>query len=393
MAILSLAAAAGAVAPAGHARAQQDERIGSVDVHLQADSATGTDLGFAVVRADGGSLNGALVWACGGDPAGLAAGVFLRGRDRAGPRVAWRFGGGAADTSVLRTGQATLELLEREDAAPVARRARATERLVLQVLDAPGAEYAYSLEGLDSALDRLGCVDHPEPDGRAGLRTLQSMIGITDGPDTTVVTGLGVMEPPRLRNTADFQRSLSRNYPPLLMDAHVTGGVLLNFRVLEDGRVDSTSVRIHHSTHEQFSAPAVRSLRYLAFHPARMNGRPVKVWSQLPIEFLLAHDGPAPAPLSPRSMMELADYVRLQYPAELKAAGVEGEVVLRFRVLEDGRADPASIQVVHSTNEGFDDVAVRAAGRLRYVPPRAPPEGEESWVTETIRFLLPVGPP
>ena len=81
---------------------------------------------------------------------------------------------------------------------------------------------------------------------------------------------------------------LARNYPPLLRDAGVTGTVQVRFRVLEDGRVDAASIQITSSTHEQFNEPTMRAVRALRFRPAKVNGRPVKVWVEQPIQWTVA---------------------------------------------------------------------------------------------------------
>ena len=97
-----------------------------------------------------------------------------------------------------------------------------------------------------------------------------------------------VEELPRPTNSSDFQRQLARNYPPLLRDAGVTGTVQVRFRVLEDGRVDAESIQITNSTHEQFNDPTMRAVRALRFRPAKVNGRPVKVWVEQPIQWTVA---------------------------------------------------------------------------------------------------------
>jgi TonB family protein len=43
-------------------------------------------------------------------------------------------------------------------------------------------------------------------------------------------------------------------------------------------------------------------------------------------------------------------------------------VHVRFRVLEDGRVDPESVQVIRSTNELFDEPSIRAIEVLRFLP-------------------------
>lgn len=381
---------------ATHAHAQQDERIGNVDVHLQADSAAGTDLGFAMLRPDGGvaggAIDGALVWACAGDPAGLAAGVYLdRGpEDTASVNVAWRFDQDPPDTTELRPG-GTVDLLRNEDAAPLIRRARTAERLTLHVLNGPAAEHTYTLAGVDSALHRLGCGAGAEPGARpAGTSTLLRLMGMADGPDPETVTGLGVEEDPRPRNVSTFTRHMERNYPPLMRDAGVTGDVILRFRVLDDGRVDSASVQVLSSSHEQFDGPSIRSARVLTFHPARVNGRPVKVWSVLPINFQSGDSRPTSTPrLRSDSRMDLVYFVLRNYPPALRDSCVEGQVVVRFRVQANGQPDPESVEISSSSHALMSDVALRAVPRLRYEMPPPPADGQpvNDQASETIRFV------
>jgi periplasmic protein TonB len=116
----------------------------------------------------------------------------------------------------------------------------------------------------------------------------QSTLQRETPPDEGTYELSAVEELPRPTNSSDFQRQLARNYPPLLRDAGVTGTVQVRFRVLEDGRVDSESIQITSSTHEQFNDPTMRAVRALRFRPAKVNGRPVKVWVEQPIQWTVA---------------------------------------------------------------------------------------------------------
>ena len=113
----------------------------------------------------------------------------------------------------------------------------------------------------------------------------QSTVERTAPPDEGTYELSAVEELPRLQNSSDFARQLARNYPPLLRDAGVTGTVTVRFRVLEDGRVDGESIQVTNSTHEQFNDPTIRAVRAMRFRPARVNGRPVKVWVDQPIQW------------------------------------------------------------------------------------------------------------
>jgi TonB family protein len=123
--------------------------------------------------------------------------------------------------------------------------------------------------------------------------------------DTYELSAVEVM--PQVTNTVEIQRMLERNYPPELSNATVPGRVMLRFRVLENGRVDSASVQVTATSHQAFNEPAIRAVRRLALTPALVGGRPVKVWVELPIAFLTefvgadsaAPAGPPPPPAGP----------------------------------------------------------------------------------------------
>ncbi|MBB4638814.1 TonB family protein [Longimicrobium terrae] len=372
------------------AAAQQEERIGNVDVYLEAGASPARDISHALLKPDAFGRAGTLAWACGGDPAGLAAGLHLAGdSSKTPPRVVWRFDAGAPDTTVLETRDGVdVALVGADKAGRIILRARAAERLAVQVLaDLPGrpaAGYTYTLAGLDSALNRMGCTGKAMPSARnAGLRTMDRLMEAGD----TVAAGappLGVEVFPSLRTRADFVRQLERNYPPLLRDAGVSGEVWMRFRVLENGRVDTTDVHVVRASHDEFVIPALRSLQALTFYPARINSRPVKVWIELPVQFAVDN-----SPAYPTNWQDLTQYIRRNYPRELRREGARGVVTLRYRVLPDGQVDAASIQVVSSADPRLNDIAIQGVQVLRYRPRAVEgPEGSD-WVSMPILFPPP----
>ena len=76
-------------------------------------------------------------------------------------------------------------------------------------------------------------------------------------------------------------------YPPLLRTAGVQGRVELQIVVDTLGRVERETVRVVHSDHPGFEAPAIESLRGARFRPARVFGRAVRVLVQIPVTFVL----------------------------------------------------------------------------------------------------------
>jgi TonB family protein len=375
---------------AGPAHGQGQFRIGTFEVKIQADSVTGQDRSFAMLKpvgADSVDEEGAVLWACGRDPGGLSAGVRLEayGDDGVQRRAAWRFDTEAVDTLVL-DGEhdSALWYLGDHDLAAVTARARSASTLTIQMLGGPasrqGKLHRYTVAGLDSALSRLGCPAAPAaPRTAAGRETLRSIPQL-----------IAVEEMPRPTNTADFARALARNYPPHLRDAGVQGEVIVRFRVLETGRVDSASMQVTRSSNVEFNAAALASVPRLRFLPARLYDRPVKVWVEQPINFALAGPVAQYTPTTARhtTVVEMMRYVERNYPRELRDAGVGGQVMLRFRLLEDGSVDRTSIQILNSTNAAFDGVARRAVQRLRYDVP-TPYGNAQREVTETVLFTPP----
>ena len=97
-----------------------------------------------------------------------------------------------------------------------------------------------------------------------------------------------VEEQPELINRSTVSSALSREYPRMMRATGQTGTVTLRFRVMEDGRVDRSSVSVMALTHPDFAEAAVRVVYVMRFRPARYHRLPVPVWVTLPVTFRLA---------------------------------------------------------------------------------------------------------
>ncbi|HWK90516.1 MAG TPA: hypothetical protein VNP72_11075, partial [Longimicrobium sp.] len=225
---------AGAVRPA----AAQDGRAGNFYVRLRTDAATGEDRSLAIVFADSQPGDGALMWACGADGAGLAAGVRHEYERRSGtvPDVVWRFDHDEPRTTTLHgVKKYEMWVLAPEDAAWLTARARTAARLSLTLPPDSAAparaanpalpadqemgrrtptELVYALAGADSAFDALECGarpprGHPAPgatlNGAGDTPWLDVDGTLSDAPAEVV---------PRALNRSEVAGFLSRNYPP-----------------------------------------------------------------------------------------------------------------------------------------------------------------------------------
>lgn len=110
----------------------------------------------------------------------------------------------------------------------------------------------------------------------------------------------GVDELPRVLNGRDFGRELARLYPAPLRDAGMQGTVQVRFLIERDGTTSNAVVT--HSTDREFNRPTLEAVRTLRFRPARVNGRPVRVWVEQPIMWTVSASarGPLP-PAQPRA--------------------------------------------------------------------------------------------
>jgi protein TonB len=89
---------------------------------------------------------------------------------------------------------------------------------------------------------------------------------------------------PELKNTAEVQRVLMRNYPPLLRDAGIGGTALLWFLIDETGKVIKTQVK-ESSGHAPLDEAAKQVASIMVFSPAINRDRKVPVWVAIPIQF------------------------------------------------------------------------------------------------------------
>jgi protein TonB len=89
---------------------------------------------------------------------------------------------------------------------------------------------------------------------------------------------------PDVKNRAEVQRALEREYPPLLRDAGIGGQVLVWFFIDENGNVQNTLVN-QSSGHKALDDAALKVAEVIEFTPALNRDKRVPVWISLPITF------------------------------------------------------------------------------------------------------------
>jgi periplasmic protein TonB len=149
----------------------------------------------------------------------------------------------------------------------------------------------------DGVKDEAPDVKAVDPNAYSGIGRIGDVIGPptvepkpptgnTDpppGPDY-VPGELDVEERPVL-DRSGLGRALERHYPPVLRDSRVSGRVVIELIVNEDGRVRDGSARVLEASHPAFGEAALRAVDRFRFRPAKMAGVAVPVRVTIPIQW------------------------------------------------------------------------------------------------------------
>lgn len=104
-----------------------------------------------------------------------------------------------------------------------------------------------------------------------------------------------VEEPPRPRNRSAVVRAMARLYP---REAHgMPGTPLVHVRFRVDAEGNTSHFRITRSSDRRFDEASIEVAETMRFHPARVDGRAVAVWVELPLTWSEPRRGMQPAPM------------------------------------------------------------------------------------------------
>jgi TonB family protein len=198
-------------------------------------------------------------------------------------------------------------------------------------------------------------------------------------PADVVYDQQSVTVPPRPLNVAEFATMLGETYPGGTPAAGVVPSVHVRFIVDTSGV--AREFHIVTSTDSVLHAPALAALSVLRFAPAEVDGRPVNVRVELPIQWQV----PAPAPQAPEvdaapapekdvvermpmmlNLRSLRDAMYRDYPEWLKSAESRGTVNVRMRVSAEGV--PGEAVITSSTNPEFNAASLRVIRVVRFRP-------------------------
>jgi protein TonB len=149
-------------------------------------------------------------------------------------------------------------------------------------------------EGIQEELPGVRPVDPKDYDGDGQLGTV---IGPPVGPPTGPVGpptppavepgpySVDVVEVRPVLNRDGLSRTLERHYPPVLRQSRVSGRVVIELVVDEEGLPVPGSARVIEASHPAFGDAALRAVDRFRFSPARIGGTPVPVVVTIPIQW------------------------------------------------------------------------------------------------------------
>ena len=145
----------------------------------------------------------------------------------------------------------------------------------------PGAKTIIRFDSLRAETKGDIAEDVPEGVAKPQVEKVDSTAFVYDASNVDVAASISDA------SRRELERLLEGNYPPLLRDSGVEGRSIMQFVVMEDGRVDPNSIKVITSTHEQFGVASGMVLERARFNPARVGDRKVRMLLQLPITWKL----------------------------------------------------------------------------------------------------------
>ncbi len=207
-------------------------------------------------------------------------------------------------------------------------------------------------------------------------------------------------------------------YPEVLRAANVSGEVLVQFVVDENGAVMPASTKILKSDHELFTQAVQTALATMRFYPAEVQGRHVKQLVQWPFTFAAASSSSSSSgsaegrtatvrpgtPIRPepprtasqpyfefeveKQASQVPGTGNLRYPDSLRTASVEGEVLVQFVVDANGAYEPGSLKVLKSSHDLFTKAVAAALPGMRFYPAQVGGKAVRQVIQQPFTFAL-----
>lgn len=261
-------------------------------------------------------------------------------------------------------------------------------------------------------------------------------------PSPDVIAGPSAAQATKVAAKAPFEFQVERpatpapdnaqpRYPDQLRKAGIGGVVIAKFVVDTNGRAEMKTLLIVKTDHDLFTNSVRQALPEMRFVPAILGGRRVKQLVQMPFIFALSSEELAagkamahkvafdPAPM--RKVMDRAPVLVVDgvaadgselrsrpahvmgdtvsaaltannsppaYPVQLRKANIEGQVVARFVVRDDGSVDQETFRVVNADHDLFVNSVRDRVKTFRFSPATIKGKPVSQLVTMPFVFSL-----
>ncbi|RMD94099.1 MAG: M56 family peptidase [Calditrichaeota bacterium] len=191
-------------------------------------------------------------------------------------------------------------------------------------------------------------------------------------------------------------------YPEKAKNAGVEGSVILHVLIDEQGQV--VDVRILKSIDDGkygLNEAAIQAVKSAKWQPAKLKGKPVKVWVSIPVLFSLnknkfTSEAPLPPP-PPSGYDNLPEPIggfqaiqqNLHYPEKARSAGIQDRVILHVLIDENGQTTKINVlKKSKYTDMGFEEAAMEVLKKVQWNPAHKNGKPVKMWVAIPVVFRL-----
>ncbi len=257
----------------------------------------------------------------------------------------------------------TLPIAATQIAPPTIQPAAASREMVI-------TQRAAVLEGLRQEMEEM----QARLAELATMRAARQSVRIGNG---GVIPNAAMTPPSLIESTAPL-------YTSGAWDQGIEGIVTLEIRVDSNGNIEV--LRVIKGLGYGLDENAIAAVRQWKFTPARRNGVPVEVISQVDVQFNIRsrdavrmRDGGVTPP-------KIVNRVEPQYSSEARTRRISGTVVLEALVTKDGRVD--ILRVVRGLDYGLTENAINALKQWRFEPGKKNGESADIALNIEINFHL-----
>lgn len=185
-------------------------------------------------------------------------------------------------------------------------------------------------------------------------------------------------------------------YPAEAKKKNIEGRVWIKLKV--DANGNPAAVVVVKSTNSIFENSAVTAAKGYKFSPALKNGKAVAVWVVIPFNFALSSKDGEKKDVPKECYYDNADempsiiggmtslFKKLSYPEQAKKKNIEGKVLVKILVDENGNIDATN--VIKGIGYGCDEAAEKAARSCKFTPAKKDGKNVKAQVVLPVQFKL-----